>query len=68
MTSNLIRKEKKDSMFKRFLKDENGVTAAEYGLLAALISVVIIVALTNLGEGLKGIFEKVTEELTGVVD
>lgn len=55
-------------MFKRFLKDENGVTAAEYGLLAALISVVIIVALTNLGEGLKGIFEKVTEELTGVVD
>ena len=34
---------------KRFLKDESGATAIEYGLIAALISVTIIAAVTSLG-------------------
>ena len=34
---------------KRFLKDESGATAIEYGLIAALISVTIITAVTSLG-------------------
>ena len=33
----------------RFLKDESGATAIEYGLIAALISVTIIAAVTSLG-------------------
>ena len=44
-------------------KDEDGATAIEYGLLAALISVAIIVAVTTLGETLNGVFEEVNTEL-----
>jgi pilus assembly protein Flp/PilA len=36
----------------RFLKDESGATAIEYGLIAALISVVIVTALTTIGTNL----------------
>ena len=36
----------------RFLKDESGATAIEYGLIAALVSVVIIAALAMLGDNL----------------
>jgi len=37
---------------KRFFKDEDGVAAIEYGLIAALIAVVIILALTTIGTNL----------------
>ena len=37
----------------RFLADETGATAIEYGLIAALISVVIVTALTNIGTNVK---------------
>ena len=37
----------------RFLKDEEGVTAIEYGLIAALIAVVIIAAITAVGTQFK---------------
>ena len=46
-------------MFKfttRFLKDESGATAIEYGLIAALISVVIVTALTTIGTNLNTAF------------
>ena len=51
------------NMFKRFLKDESGATAIEYGLIAALIAVVIILAVTNLGNEVKGTFEDVKDGL-----
>ena len=38
----------------RFLNDENGATAIEYGLIAGLISVVIITALTGIGTKAEG--------------
>ncbi|HEU4322457.1 MAG TPA: Flp family type IVb pilin, partial [Roseiflexaceae bacterium] len=44
-------------MLRRFLKDEAGATAIEYGLIAALIAVVLIGALGDLGEALTGAFE-----------
>ena len=44
------------SATRRFLRDEEGVTAIEYGLIAALIAVVIIVAVTSLGTNLKTVF------------
>ena len=47
----------------RFLKDESGATAIEYGLIAALISVVIVTALTAIGPKLKGTFEKIDAAL-----
>ncbi len=47
----------------RFLKDEDGVTAIEYGLIAALIAVVIIAAITLVGGELKKTFTAVSDAL-----
>lgn len=44
---------------KNFMRDETGATAIEYGLIAALIAVVIIVALSVLGEQISGGFSMV---------
>jgi pilus assembly protein Flp/PilA len=43
----------------RFLKDQSGATAIEYGLIAALISVVIVTALTTIGTNLNTKFTSV---------
>ena len=50
-------------LLKRFVADENGATAIEYGLIAALISVVIIGALTAVGTNLNGVFGSVSNAL-----
>ncbi len=47
----------------RFLKDEDGVTAIEYGLIAALIAVGIIAAVTAVGIKLRQTFEAVDAAL-----
>jgi pilus assembly protein Flp/PilA len=52
---------------RRFLRDEEGVTAIEYGLIAALIAVVIIGAVQAVGGGLTGVFEAISEALGGAV-
>jgi pilus assembly protein Flp/PilA len=46
-----------------FLYDEEGASAVEYGLLVGLIAVAIIVAVTFLGDTLKGLFETVNTKL-----
>lgn len=43
----------------RFLRDEEGVTAIEYGLIAALIAVVIITAVALIGTRLDAAFDKI---------
>jgi pilus assembly protein Flp/PilA len=45
-------------------KDESGATAIEYGLIAALISIAAIVAMTTLGNSLKNSFGTVSNTLT----
>jgi pilus assembly protein Flp/PilA len=47
----------------RFAKDESGATAIEYGLIAALIAVVIIVGLTAVGGALNTKFNAVATAL-----
>jgi pilus assembly protein Flp/PilA len=47
-------------LVKRFIKEESGATAIEYGLIAAGISVAIIVVVNSLGSQLKTTFTKVT--------
>ncbi len=47
----------------RFAQDESGVTAIEYGLIAALISVVIIGAVTTVGGNLQTVFNSVATAL-----
>ena len=49
--------------FERFLKDDSGATAIEYGLIAALIGVGIIVVLQNVRGELRNTFTKVQTEL-----
>jgi len=48
---------------KRFVRDEDGVTAIEYGLIAALIAVVIIGAVEAVGGGVSGVFNEVSTAL-----
>lgn len=50
--------------FKQFIRDEEGVTAIEYGLIAALIAVTIIVAVTLVGDNLVLVFNRIAGELT----
>jgi len=52
------------NMLVAFSKDESGVTAIEYGLIAALIAVVIIAAVTNVGKDLVNIFNTVATSLS----
>ena len=49
----------------KLVKGEEGVTAIEYGLIAALIAIVIILAVTNAGTALRDIFEQVESALSG---
>jgi pilus assembly protein Flp/PilA len=51
-------------LFSRFLKDESGATAIEYGLIAALISVAIITGATTLGGALNGTFQTISGKMT----
>ncbi|AIO26227.1 MULTISPECIES: Flp family type IVb pilin [Burkholderia] len=51
----------------RFVRDEDGVTAIEYGLIAALIAVGIIVAVTAVGTQLKTVFTTIAADLTAAV-
>lgn len=43
----------------RFLKDESGATAIEYGLIAALVGVAIITALNNYGDATEAMYDKI---------
>jgi pilus assembly protein Flp/PilA len=52
------------SLFARFAKDESGATAIEYGLIAALISVVAITTLTTVGTRLNAKFTAISNGLS----
>ena len=54
-------------MLAKFLCNEDGATAIEYGLIAALISVVIIAALQLTGNSLKTVFNNVASTLSSSV-
>jgi len=49
------------------MKDDNGATAIEYGLIAALVSVAAIGALTAMGASLNTMFQSVSNALTTAV-
>ncbi len=51
-------------LIKKFLRNEEGATAIEYGLIAALISVAIITATTSVGTGVSTTFKAVAGNLT----
>jgi len=51
------------NLIRRFAKDESGATAIEYGLIAALISVVIIGVLSTIGDNLSVKFNEIATQL-----
>lgn len=54
-------------LIKNFGREEDGVTAIEYGLIAALIAVVIIASVKLVGTELVAVFTKISTELGLVV-
>jgi pilus assembly protein Flp/PilA len=50
-------------VFARFVKDESGATAIEYGLIAALVAVAIITAATQLGKDIAALFTAIGTKL-----
>ena len=55
------------SFVTRFLKDESGVTSIEYGLIAALISVVCIAAMTAVGTQLQAVYTGISTALAAAL-
>jgi pilus assembly protein Flp/PilA len=58
--------EEKDmyKLFRRFFLDDSGATAIEYGLIAALIAVVIIGAVTAVGTNLSNTFNNISNNVS----
>ncbi|MEW7849567.1 Flp family type IVb pilin [Massilia aurea] len=55
------------SAIKAFIADENGVTAIEYGLIAALIGVAMATVADEVGDGIKRVFEQIRDSLNTAV-
>lgn len=53
------------TLFARFVNDESGATAIEYGLIAAGISVAIVTIVGTLGDTLQGVFSEINEKVSG---
>ena len=53
-----------NAMIARFVKDESGATAIEYGLIAAIVGIGIIAGLQNLTTGLNALFGSVVANLS----
>jgi pilus assembly protein Flp/PilA len=56
-----------NQLIKRLLKEEQAATAIEYGLIAGLIAVSLVITLTNVGTKLKGLFQLIIDNLPSVV-
>ncbi len=55
-------------LIERFMKDESGATAIEYGLIAALISVALITGATTLGDTLNNQFQELSNKMNDASD
>jgi len=53
--------------FKNFAREEDGVTAIEYGLIAALIAVGIIISVTAVGDQLEAVFTAISAALAAAL-
>lgn len=56
-----------NELIMQFLRDEEGVTAIEYGLIAALIAVVIIAAVTLAGDSVSKVFNMIGTQIAAVL-
>ena len=51
------------AIFSRFVRDDSGATAIEYGLIAGLIAVVVVTAITTVGTKLTNTFTNIGDKL-----
>lgn len=49
---------------RKFWREEEGATAIEYALIAALVGLALVVSLTDLGQAIVGVFEDIAAELS----
>lgn len=49
----------------KFIRDEEGATAVEYGLIAGLIAIALVIVLSTLSGGLEAAFDNIVEEMGG---
>jgi pilus assembly protein Flp/PilA len=57
-----------NKLVSRFVKDESGATAIEYGLIAALIALAIMVGAGSLGNSLNNQFGRIATKLNGTAN
>jgi pilus assembly protein Flp/PilA len=55
-------------LIKQFIQEEDGVTAIEYGLIAALIAVVIIASVETVGDNLVLVFTEISTKLAAALN
>ena len=55
------------TVIRRFLKDESGATAIEYGLIAALISIAVITGALAVGGSLSDLYTMIETKVTGAI-
>jgi pilus assembly protein Flp/PilA len=55
-------------LLRRFIEQEDAATAIEYGLIAGLVAVGLIAAMTVFGQSLLGLFEYVRDDAGGAMD
>jgi pilus assembly protein Flp/PilA len=55
-------------MLKRFMKDETGATAIEYGLICALIFLTILAGITALTNGADSMYGRIDTNVNGALD
>jgi pilus assembly protein Flp/PilA len=60
-----LRRKDMSSFIKKFVKDEDGATMVEYGLMVALIAVVLIAVVTLVGQSLSQMFSDVNTAIGG---
>ena len=63
MVSTYVRRISLSTLFANLMKDESGVTAIEYAMIAALIAVVIISAVTALGTKISTVFSNISTSI-----
>jgi pilus assembly protein Flp/PilA len=59
-----IQEELKMQKIKRFFKDESGATAIEYGLIVAVMALIIIGAFALFGDAITGVFEDIVDAMS----
>jgi pilus assembly protein Flp/PilA len=57
-----------DRFLARFLRDENGATAIEYGLIAALVFMVAVGAISAFGKAATDMFQMIADTVDGAVN